>query len=132
MGKYVYPAVFTEEDDCFYVNFPDIKNCFTDGNAMADAIENGEDVLSLMLCEMEDRGEKIPTPSNIKTISAAENETVSLVFCDTDKYRRLNDKRLIKKTIMIPGWLNTEAEQAGINFSQTMQNALKQQLNIDA
>ena len=31
--KYAYPALFTfdESDNIYYVNFPDIKNCYTDG-----------------------------------------------------------------------------------------------------
>ena len=34
----------------------------------------------------------------------------------------------IKKTLTIPYWLNAEAERKGINFSQTLQDALKQQI----
>ena len=37
---------------------------------------------------------------------------------------------LVKKTLSIPYWLNVEAERQGINFSHTLQNAIKQQLNI--
>ena len=61
--KYAYPAVFTfdESENCYYVNFPDMENCFTDGKNIPEAIENAEDVLSLMLCQMEDDGAEIPS-----------------------------------------------------------------------
>ena len=29
MAQYVYPAVFTEEDCGYSINFPDLENCFT-------------------------------------------------------------------------------------------------------
>ncbi len=39
MSKYVYPAIFTSEDDGGYsVSFPDIESCYTCGDDMADAL----------------------------------------------------------------------------------------------
>jgi len=37
---------------------------------------------------------------------------------------------LIKKTLNIPSWLNGRAEAANINFSQTLQKALKKELQL--
>lgn len=39
-------------------------------------------------------------------------------------------KRFVKKTLSIPAWLNAQAESYGINFSQTLQKALKQELKL--
>lgn len=124
--KYAYPAVFTfdESENCYYVNFPDMENCFTDGKDIPEAIENAEDVLSLMLCQMEDDGAEIPIATNIKTIESAPNETVSLVFADTTEYRRIYDNKAVKKTLSVPSWLNVKAERLGINFSYVLQQAL--------
>ena len=38
--------------------------------------------------------------------------------------------RAVKKTLTIPQWLNDEAEAAGLNFSQTLQYALKEKLGF--
>ena len=39
MAKYVYPAVFTPEEDGGYsINFPDIEGCFTQGENLADGM----------------------------------------------------------------------------------------------
>lgn len=130
MAKYTYPAIFRLEDSVYYVSFPDIKNCFTDGDSLAVALEMAGDVLALMLCQYEDEGIAIPVPTDINTLDRHNNETISLVFCDTTEYRRLNDNRAVKKTLTIPAWLNSKAEKAGINFSQTLQSALKTQLNL--
>ncbi len=129
MAKYVYPAVIRFEDDTYYVSFPDIRNCFTDGDTLAEAIEMAEDVLALTLCKYEDDEKELPNVSDIKGLGKAENETASLIFCDTTEYRKSNDKRAVKKTLTIPAWLNTKAEKAGVNFSQTLQNALIERLN---
>lgn len=84
MSKYVFPAIIRKEDDCYLVNFPDIKNCFTDGKSLTEALEMANDVLCLMLCNLEEKGEAIPSPSNIKGVELPnEDSFVSLVLCDT-------------------------------------------------
>lgn len=40
------------------------------------------------------------------------------------------DNRAVKKTLTIPWYLNDLAEKKKINFSQTLQAALKQKLGI--
>lgn len=131
--KYAYPAILTYdgEENCYYVNFPDIENCFTDGKTLPEAIEMGEDALTLMLCQMEDDGEAIPEASDAKSIKAAPGETVSLIFADTTEYRRLYDNKSDKKTLTVPHWLNVMAERKGANFSAILQTGLKQFLGID-
>lgn len=83
-----------------------------------------------MLYDYEEDGESIPEPSDIRNIPVDENSIVSMVCCDTVEYRKLYDNKAVKKTLTIPNWLNTLAERAGVNFSTVLQNALKQQLNI--
>lgn len=62
MAKYVYPAVFTEEDSGYSINFPDLPNCFTSGETLGEAIEMAGDILCLTLYEMEQAGTAIPAP----------------------------------------------------------------------
>lgn len=131
MSKYIYPAVFQKEDDCILVNFPDIKNCFTDGEDLADAMDAASDVLGTMIYGLEESGDSIPPASDIKDIVVQnENSFVSLVACDTLEYRKLNDHRAIKKTLTLPSWLNTIAEKNNINFSAVLQAALIEKLGL--
>lgn len=131
MAKYLFPAVFTKESNGQYsVNFPDVPQCYTCGDDLQDAFDAAQDVLCMRLYDMEEAGERIPTPSSVRAIPAGENETVSLVGCDTIEYRRLNDSKAVKKTLTIPSWLNTMAEREGINFSSVLQNALKNELRL--
>ncbi|MEG1098037.1 MAG: hypothetical protein RSD80_04320, partial [Raoultibacter sp.] len=45
----------------------------------------------------------------------------SLVACSLDQYK---DTKAVKKTLSIPAWLNDRSMALGINFSQTLQDAL--------
>ena len=88
------------------------------------------DVLCLTLYGMEEDGITPPAPSGVRSIPVAENELATLVRCDTIEYRRFYDNKAVKKTLTIPSWLNTMAERQGVNFSLTLQNALKTELHI--
>ncbi|HHW01468.1 MAG TPA: type II toxin-antitoxin system HicB family antitoxin [Thermoanaerobacterales bacterium] len=69
MAKYVFPAVFTREENGHYsINFPDLKNCYTQGDNLRDAYDMASDVLCLCLYHMEEKGESIPAPSNPEDI----------------------------------------------------------------
>jgi antitoxin HicB len=129
--KYVYPAIFTEENNNYNVSVPDLPGCFTFGTTIAEAIEMARDAIAMWLCDAENKYEEIPSPSKPQDITNDPNSFVSLIDVDTVEYRRENDNRAIKKTLSIPSWLNSKAEKAGINFSQTLQKALKEELGLE-
>lgn len=130
MAQYVYPAVFTEEENGYSINFPDLENCFTSAETLGEGIKMANDVLCLMLYELEENNEAIPTPSSIHDIPVSKNEFVNFISCDTIEYRKFYNSKAVKKTLSIPAWLNDMAERAEINFSGTLQDALKKQLGI--
>ena len=110
--------------------FPDIDGCFTCGDNLIDSLEMARDALALMLYEYEERGQIIPIPSEMKSINVKENEFVNLVVCDTLDYRKKHNNKAVKKTLTIPEWLNEAACAMDINFSQVLQEALLQKLNL--
>ena len=128
MAKYVYPAIIENAEDGYNVSFPDIPGCYTCGEDLPEAISMAEDALALFLYELETGNEVIPSPSEIKHLECGQNEIATLVYCDTLEYQKMNNKAAVKKTLSIPGWLNYLAEKASINFSQVLQDALKEKL----
>lgn len=130
MAKYVYPAIFKQEGNLFSVSFPDFESCYTQGEDLQDAYEMAADVLCLTLYNIEEQKGTIPTPSIINSIKTEGNEFASLVACDTLEYRKFYDAKAVKKTLTIPAWLNTLSESEGINFSATLQAALKKELHL--
>lgn len=127
--KYAFPAIIEKADDGYNVSFPDIENCFTCGKTLPEAIEMAQDVLPLMLCQMEDDKKPIPEASDISGLPLKENETATYIFADTMKYREKYDNKAVKKTLTIPQWMNKAATEANINFSQVLQDALREKLS---
>ena len=129
--KYAFAGVFTQEEGGAYsVRFPDIPFCNTSGDDLPDAVYMAQDALCLCLYDMEQDGKAIPAPSSTRAIAVGENEFVSVVAVDTETYRRFYENKSVKKTLTIPMWLNEQAERANINFSQTLQRALRDQLHL--
>ena len=130
-GGYVYPAVFTAlEDGKYEVVFPDLEGCYTFGDDLKDAIGMAEDVLALTLYEYESDKMEIPVPSKRESLKLEDNQFVNYVAADTMEYRKRFNNKAVKKTLTIPEWMNDAAVTAGLNFSQVLQEALAQKLNM--
>lgn len=131
MAKYVYPAVFTPEEDGKYsVFFPDLDGCYTCGDDLQDAIVMAEDVLAFYLYDEEVAQNEIQKSSTTAEIELKDGEFVNYIACDTIEYAKMHNNRAVKKTLTIPEWLNEAATRAGVNYSQVLQEALMSKLNI--
>ena len=49
MNKILYPAIFHREKGQYWVSFPDIPGCLTDGDTVQDAYDNALDALGLYI-----------------------------------------------------------------------------------
>lgn len=128
--KKAYPIVLTPaEEGGFVVYIPDF-NINTQGEDEAEAMDMARDAIAMTGCYWEDEKRAIPSPSSISSIVTEGNQFKTLVDVDFDNYRKRNENRSVRKNCTIPSWLNDEAEKAGINFSATLQEALKAQLGI--
>ena len=131
---YSYPAVLQYEADGVHVTFPDLPGCVTFAPNDMEVIKEARDVLALHLWGIEDDGDTPPKASGIRTLKdkheLQRNETFFLVDAFMPPIREKMAKRFVKKTLSIPAWLNAQAESYGINFSQTLQKALKHELQI--
>ena len=132
--KYTYPIVITHEPDAstkapqYIVRIPDF-DALTQGESNKDAIEMGQDLLSILVVQYEDEKRALPEVSSFTDLSEQfSGSVVSLVIADSDHYRQMYQSKPVIKTLTIPSWLNSRAEEAGINFSQTLQDALKAKL----
>ena len=129
---YIYPAVFTPEDNGKYsIRFPDIEGCLTFGENLEDGMMMAKDALSLAIYSNYEEPEiEVPASTKINEIKLDKNEFVTYVVADTTYYRRKFGTKAVKKTLTIPEWLNEAATKENINFSQVLQEALKNKLNV--
>ncbi|MBR4471939.1 MAG: type II toxin-antitoxin system HicB family antitoxin [Erysipelotrichaceae bacterium] len=134
MPKIYYPAVFHVAEDVggYWIEFPDLPGCFSQGKNDIESLEMAKDALSLWLDKTDELFEKeIEKPSSLSEIQKNyPNEIVMLVEGDPDYYARKYNTKAVKKTLSIPQWLNDKAIKANINFSQVLQEALINKLGL--
>ena len=121
--KYAYPAIFEKEGKGYFVNFPDIQPCYTEGATLEEAAIMAKDVLESRIEVALEQGEMLPVPSEIDTLKGYK---VMLVVADVENIK--SQTRFVRKTLSIPYWLNVAAEKEHINFSGVLQEALKERL----
>lgn len=121
----IYPAVFHKEES-YWVEFPDLDGCVTDGDSLEEAMENAQESMGLYLAALLEEGQSLPDASDIREIKS--EDVVSYVSVDVNKYRR--STRAVKKTLSIPEWLAIEAEKHNLSLSKVLQDGLKAQLGM--
>ncbi len=127
-GLTVFPAIFTYDGKYYNVDFIDLKGCSTFGDSIQNAYLMAQDAMGLYL----DGLTNFPKPTlTFSNITLQKNQFISFVSIDMDEYRKKTNNKAIKKTLTIPSWLNTLAEKNNINFSQVLQEALKEKLGVD-
>lgn len=130
--KYVYPALFHPEGaGSFFISFPDLDGCFTQGGSIAEGMDMAEDALNLMLWHMEEERLPIPPASLPQEMAVEEGDFVTLIGADTLAYRRRHDTKSVRKNLSIPRWLDTLATERNVNFSNLLQNALMRELGVN-
>ena len=129
---YIYPAIFDADDEGngYTVTFPDFPGCITEGDTEEEAFVNAIEALSLHLWGMERDHDIIPEPTPVQDVSVSQSQAVALIRVDMRIMRQNMRERAVRKMVTLPRWLNEAAEEADINFSQTLQDVLKHALNL--
>ena len=137
--KQVYPVFIVRDGKDFLVNVPDLE-ILTEGTSLADAIEMARDAIGATGISMEDHDENIPEPSSREhafELAGADTDIVDftqgiMTYVDVDfsEYRRKVNTKTVRRNVALPGWLDYEAEKAGINVSRVLQDALMAKLNV--
>jgi len=128
--RVVYPVTIEVDDEDYYlVHSPDFDSP-TFGKDLAEALYMAEDMISLLALDMIENGKELPTPTSIEEIPQKDGVIVTLVMGDITAYKAKLDNRAVRKNLTIPSWLNVEAEKAHLNFSQVLQEALKERLGL--
>lgn len=132
----IYPACFYKEKEGGYsVIFP-VLGIATCGNDLTEAMNMAVDCLAGYLYDLKLDNEVFPEPPALEDVDVNaeydeyESAFVNMVTVDVEQYAKKHFEKSVKKTLTIPSWLNDLAVENGVNFSQTLQAALKEQLHI--
>ena len=128
--KYLYYAIFTKNSDGIYeVSFQDLNPyAATFGSDMSEALQSAHDSLTGFILTAEDFKDSFNLPSEPESIKLPKGALLIPIEVDTEFEREKEQNTLIKKTLTIPKYLNDLGVNLGINFSETLTNALKQKL----
>lgn len=128
MRVIAYPAILDNsenENGEYTVTFPDVPGAISQGKDIPEAMANASEALGLMLYDVN----KLPKVSDLKKVEKEnENKFVTMIFSNLDEIARTVKKPTVKKNTTIPGDLAQKAEEAGINFSKTLTEALEEKL----
>lgn len=130
-NRYLYPAVFTYEDDGdISITFPDLPGCVSVASSDAEALHNAREALGGHLWCMEQDGDEIPAASPVLAVPLEENERAVPIEVFMPSLRMAKENRSVNRTVTLPAWLNAAALEQGVNFSQLLQSALIERMGI--
>lgn len=136
--KVIYPVLFYKEKENGYSVFiPDLDDTSTCGSTLQEAMEMSEELIASVVLDDMEENDRIPKASNIEEVSFDKLENSlniedwdyvskfkTYIAVDISLYAEKWGKELVKKTVNIPKWINTKAEELKINFSKTLEEAL--------
>ena len=133
----VYPVILTQtgdKKDTYLIEIPDL-NGYSEGYGLADAIKMARDLIGCKLYDLDEADyPKASTPGAIDIskgeFADAGNGMISMVDIDMETYRRELDNQPVRRNVSLPSWLNKKANEAHINVSRVLQDALMEKLNL--
>jgi len=129
MKNYLYPAFFTPGDHGSYgAEFPDLPGCFSAGDDLENALTMAREALGLHLYGLLEDGDPVPAASAPEGLTVPEGTFLGLIEGRPDLIGEKIRNSAVKKTLTIPKWMNEEAERQGLNFSQILQDALRERI----
>lgn len=130
----VYPAIFDySEPPGPSISFPDFPGLLSEADDNVEALYMARDALSGRIYILERENIPLPEPSDIVKLSGslADNQAVTLIDVNMRLYRlRQTAHSTVNTMCTMPEWLRDEAKSQGINFSQTLQNAVMENLGL--
>ena len=130
-----YPVIFTrtgDKKDTYLVYIPDLDGA-TEGHGIADAIRMARDYIGCALYSKKEK--EYPKACDISDIDITKSEfyetgesIVSIVDVDVEEFRKKLDNKPVRRNVSLPNWLNKKANDAHINVSRVLQEALMDRL----
>ena len=130
--RYSFVALFDYADDGISIVFPDLPGCYpcADKDDTDMALKNAKEALGLHIWGMEQDHEEIPVPSKITDLEIEPGQVPVLIDVFMPPIRERINSRFVKKTLSLPAWLASKADEDGVNCSRIFQNALMDYLGL--
>lgn len=83
---FAYPAVFHQENESFWVEFPDLQGCQTFGSTVNETMAAAQEALTGYLLTLLEEGVSIAPPSDLNGLTPDGDSFTTLVTCDINQY----------------------------------------------
>jgi antitoxin HicB len=141
----VYPAVFykLKNNNGYTVYFKDLNEGATEGDSLENSYYMAQDYIGTWLYDDYLKNKKIPEASDIESIDIKDCDFIyedevdlsksfkTLVGINMDDYISKVSKKVIKKTVTIPSYLNELGKNSNINFSKLLTDALEKEFETE-
>lgn len=104
---------------------------------LADAIEMARDYIGLACMGQEDSLPEVSTYKQAMAKAKKNNDIFdysdglqTMVDVDLEEYRRQFDNRAVRKNCTVPYWMTVKADEAGLNYSRVLQDAIANILHL--
>lgn len=133
--KYTYLSLFEadRENGGYTIIFPDFPGAISEANTLNEAIYNAREVLEIYVIMFEDEGKKFPKPSSFKALASnlvSDEDVIQAISVDTELVRERERSKIVNKTVTLPSWLVEVGKENKINFSQLLQKAIREELQV--
>lgn len=133
--KYTYLAVFEADEDNggYTITFPDFPGAISEADTLNEAIYNAREVLEIYTILFEDEGKDFPEPSSFKALASElvnDADIIQAISVDTELVRERERSKTVNKTVTLPSWLVEVGKENKINFSQLLQKAIREELQV--
>lgn len=133
--KYTYLALFEvdKENSGYTITFPDFQGAISEADTLNEAIYNAREVLEIYTVMFEDEGKEFPEPSSFKALASqlgSDEDILQAISVDTELVRERERSKVVNKTVTLPSWLVEVGKENKINFSQLLQKAIREELQV--
>ncbi|MEQ9810176.1 type II toxin-antitoxin system HicB family antitoxin [Streptococcus jiangjianxini] len=133
--KYTYLALFEADKETggYTITFPDFQGAISEADTLNEAIYNAREVLEIYTVMFEDEGKEFPTPSSFKALAgvlSSDEDILQAISVDTELVRERERSKVVNKTVTLPSWLVEVGKENKVNFSQLLQKAIREELQV--
>jgi predicted RNase H-like HicB family nuclease len=131
-NHHIYPIVAEKAaDGGIGMYFPDFPGTAILASDLIDGMKRAKEMLASRILELEEKEETVPTPSEPASIDLFDvNDRVIFIEIYMPPYHDEDANKSVTKNCTLPKWLKEAGEEAGLNFSQLLQTAIKNQLGL--
>lgn len=133
--KYTYLALFEadKENGGYSISFPDFPGAVSEANSLSEAAFKAREVLEIYTIMFEDEGKELPKASSFKALAshlASDEDVLHAIAVDTKLVREHERSKIVNKTVTLPSWLVEVGKENKVNFSQLLQKAIREELQV--